>query len=392
MLVAREVGIAYGRDMKILLATPLYPPEIGGPATYAKILHDELPKQGHTLHIVRFGRVRHLPSGIRHLVYFFMLLRHVLGSDVVYALDPVSVGAPAALAAWFFRKPFLLKVVGDFAWEQFQNQKSRIKNQNDDARFIDPIEFQNGNYDWRTELHRKIERWVARRAACIIVPSEYLKKVVAAWGVAPERIVVIPNAFEGVSEVGNRDALRAMMGFSGTMLVSAGRLVPWKGFEVLIEVMPEVVERVPDAKLIIAGEGPEQEQLERLIEELGLKERVVLTGALRQDVLHSYIRAADLFVLNTGYEGFSHQLLEVMALGTPVVTTDAGGNPELITSGTEGLLVPFNDRAQLREGVITALTSKQKAAQWARAAQQRAGAFTLERMLTGLEQALRNVR
>jgi len=87
------------KKKKILIATGLYPPEEGGPAAYAKILYDKLPEYGISVDVVPFRRVRFLPKIIRHLVYFFIILWRGLFADVIYALDPVSVGFPSFLAA-----------------------------------------------------------------------------------------------------------------------------------------------------------------------------------------------------------------------------------------------------------------------------------------------------
>ncbi len=104
--------------MRLLIATPLYPPDPGGPATYAKALEEGLPPLPIEVDLVKFSDVRHLPKGVRHVAYFWRVLRALKGVDVVLALDPVSVGLPALLAALIARKKFVLKVVGDYAWEQ----------------------------------------------------------------------------------------------------------------------------------------------------------------------------------------------------------------------------------------------------------------------------------
>jgi len=92
--------------MKILVATGLYPPEGGGPSTYAKALFDELPKQGVSVEVLPFSRVRKYPPVIRHMVYFFLCLKLSKEVSVIYAMDPVSVGLPASLAALFSGKKF----------------------------------------------------------------------------------------------------------------------------------------------------------------------------------------------------------------------------------------------------------------------------------------------
>ncbi len=81
--------------MKILIATGIYPPDIGGPATYSKLLKDELPGRGIDVQVLSFGQVRHLPKIIRHFSYLLKILKLGRGVDVIYAQDPVSVGFPA---------------------------------------------------------------------------------------------------------------------------------------------------------------------------------------------------------------------------------------------------------------------------------------------------------
>src|SRR3989344_9578793 len=104
--------------MKIVIAAPLYPPEIGGPATYAKLLLEGLSQKGIEVDIVKFSEVRHLPKLIRHYAYYRRVLRSARGADAVLALDPASVGLPAMYAARKAKKPFVVKIVGDYAWEQ----------------------------------------------------------------------------------------------------------------------------------------------------------------------------------------------------------------------------------------------------------------------------------
>jgi len=87
------------RNMKILIATGVYPPESGGPATYSKFLNDNLPGKGFEVEVYPFREVRKYPKIIRHIAYFLEALRKAKGKDIIYAQDPVSVGLPAFLAS-----------------------------------------------------------------------------------------------------------------------------------------------------------------------------------------------------------------------------------------------------------------------------------------------------
>src|SRR3989338_9957691 len=93
----------------ILICTGIYPPDIGGPATYSKLLFDELPKRGVGVDVLSFGQVRHLPKIIRHIIYFFKALKIGKRADIIFAQDPVSVGLPAMLAAKILRKKIYIE-------------------------------------------------------------------------------------------------------------------------------------------------------------------------------------------------------------------------------------------------------------------------------------------
>ncbi len=390
---------------KILIATGIFPPQIGGPATYSKLLADKLPARGLGVTVVNFGDVLGLPKVLRHAVYFFKVFWRGVGADVIYAQDPVSVGLPAMLAARILRKKFYLKVVGDYAWEQMQNQNAKIKNDlnllsDSDFRLEMPVvqnnkvksksleEFQNERFDFVTELRRKVERYVARNAKKIIVPSEYLKKIVMLWGIKEEKITVIYNGFDAPVLFEDKSTLRKKLGISGHAILSIGRLVPWKGFEALIEMMPALVKQIPDAHLFIVGEGPDKKVLKEKITELHLENRVTLIGKLSQEKLFEYIKASDVFVLNTSYEGFSHQLLEVMALGTPIVTTPAGGNTEIVKDKKNGILVTHDSRSGFEEAIVVLHKDKEFASTIAMHAKKTASTFGDERMLDATVQAL----
>lgn len=327
--------------MKILIATGLYPPDIGGPATYSKTLFEELPKHGIGVEIVSFGLVRRLPRIIRHLVYFLKVLRLGRKSDIIFAQDPVSVGLPTVLAAKILGKKFILKIVGDYAWEQCDNKIS-------DKKFITPEEFQDKKFDIITETRRKIERWVAKQADKIIVPSQYLKKIVGMWGIPESKIRVIYNAVKDV-KTSMRMGDQSIQNIEKDCILSVGRLTPWKGFGILIEVMAELPD---DIKLIIIGGGPEKNNLEAKISDLGLEERVNLLDQMPREELMDCLRQARIFVLNSGYEGLSHMILEAMQSGVPVIASRIGGNPESIEDGQNGILFEYNNKQQIKEAIL----------------------------------------
>ena len=150
--------------MRIVIATPLYPPEIGGPATYAKILVEELPKRGIEVDLVKFSDVRRLPNAIRQIAFFGKILARARRVNIILALDPVSVGWPSYFANLFLRKKFIVKVVGDHVWEQ-GTQRFGV------ASALDA--FPSFSWQWNPYLWllRRLQFLVVRGADIVVVPS-----------------------------------------------------------------------------------------------------------------------------------------------------------------------------------------------------------------------------
>ncbi len=324
--------------MKLVLATPLYPPEIGGPATYAKVLVDGMPARGVEVTVVKFSDVRHLPKIIRHIAYFWRVRHALRTADLVLALDPVSVGLPACIAAWLTKKPFMVKIVGDYAWEQGQ-QRFGITQSLDE--FVT-----RKNVPFPVRILQRIQTHVARSATRVIVPSQYLKSIAMAWGIPSEKIEVVYNS------VALPTSLKTIERPKGFLVVSSGRRVPWKGFEAL----ERVVARQPNWHFFLAEGLPRSEAL-------------------------GWVKAADVFVLNSSYEGLSHALIEAMMLGTPIVATSVGGNRELIEDGTTGLLIPSGDEEALYAALRQVEQNPVAAQERAAAAQEYVRNFSTEAML-----------
>jgi glycosyltransferase involved in cell wall biosynthesis len=232
--------------MHILVATGIYPPEIGGPATYTVLLEKELPKYGYTVSALPFSVSRHLPKLFRHLDYALKLAKRARQADVIFAQDVASVGLPALIVAKLLRKVFLVRVPGDYAWEQ-SVQRYGVKDNIDD--------FQTRSYGLRVGTLRCIQSCVTRYADTVITPSDYFRELVSGWGVSKENCITIYN---GVDLNVVAAPVEKPTRFT---IVSAGRLVPWKGFLALIEIL----KTHPDWQLIILGDGPERERYQTLI-------------------------------------------------------------------------------------------------------------------------------
>jgi glycosyltransferase involved in cell wall biosynthesis len=144
------------------------------------------------------------------------------------------------------------------------------------------------------------------------------------------------------------------------VLISVGGLVPRKGFHRVIALLPELLKRYPNLiYLIVGGTSPEgdiRSELEAQAARLGVERHVRFLGALPSDQLRVPLSAADLFVLATANEGWANVFLEAMACGLPVITTDVGGNREVVCNDVLGEVVPFHDAGALQQALANALT------------------------------------
>ena len=311
--------------MKLVIATPLYPPEIGGPATHTLFLERALPARGIEVETIPFAPLRRWPKGIRHVLYALNLWRAVRRANVLFAQDTVSVGLPALLAATLARVPLLVRVPGDHAWEQAR------------ARYgvTDSIEvFQDKRYGWRIELLRRIARAVVRHANLVVVPSEYFKRIVDGWVTRRQSTRVIYNGVD-LAIVPVRPPRVPPRPF----FVSVGRLVPWKGFGELIE----LVARMSGWTLVIVGDGPLRNELMDQVRAHGITDRVIFTGNLSRAEVAGWLGVSDAFVLNSSFESFSYQVVEAMGAPVPVIAPAIGSIPELIHDGVEGVLIKPGD-------------------------------------------------
>jgi glycosyltransferase involved in cell wall biosynthesis len=322
--------------VRILIVTGIFPPDIGGPATYVPQIAEGLAQRGHAVTVVTLSdRLDHEDGGYPFRVIrlprrafkpwrmgrtVLVLLRLGRRADVLFVN---GLALESVLANFVLRKPLVMKVVGDLAWERATGR----------GWTADDFEtFQRRRYGLRIELLKALRSWWTRRADRVIVPSRYLARWVVGWGVPAEKIVVIYNAVEPVDGV---EPLPVPLK-TPIKAVTVGRLIPLKRVDGLLEALKEL----PDLGLVVVGDGPERLRLERRARELGVSDRVYFAGQRSKKEALGLMAACDLFVLNSVHEGLPHVVLEAMALGLPVVATVAGGTPEVVRDGETGVLVP----------------------------------------------------
>jgi len=198
----------------------------------------------------------------------------------------------------------------------------------------------------RTRCYNQLDRWSLRAASRVVTVCNPFAEELISRGVPAERIRVqgMPiRCFDTVSEE-NVHSLRASLGLSDdiTVFLSVGRLSREKGHEDLLFAFSKLCQREQTPiRLLIAGDGPEEEKLSRLVSELRINDKVNLLGY--QNDIQRYYALADIFVLPSHSEGTPNSLLEAMAAGVPVVATAVGGVPEMSNGGTAVLLTPKRD-------------------------------------------------
>jgi glycosyltransferase involved in cell wall biosynthesis len=345
--------------MRILIASGIFHPEPGGPATYLYRLLPELQARGHAVRALTFGDgptdgypypLRRIPRRalpLRWAGYARAAWGEMRRADLVFinSLGLPLIGGGGA--------PRVLKVVGDLAWERAVNKGWIAPTEDVDA-------FQSGRYPWRVRLLQAQRAGETRRADRVIVPSRYLRDLVIGWGAPAERVHVIYNALPPDAQpisLSQAEARAALSLGAEPLLLTVARLVPWKGIDHLIRALPAV----PEARLLVAGEGPDETRLRALAASEGLSGRVTFLGRVPRERLALYFRAADYTALYSGYEGLSHVLLESLQAGTPLIASDKGGNPEVVRHGENGLLVPYSDPAALADALRDAFSGATRA-------------------------------
>ena len=208
----------------------------------------------------------------------------------------------------------------------------------------------------QTAFYVRLERLAARWTDRIVTLTERGTEEHLARGVghrAQYRTVPsgVPTA-ELRAAAPMRAAARARLGLPDDAFVVAGlgRLVPIKGFDVLLSALPALVAAVPSTRVILVGDGPDRRVLEAQASALGVRARVGVTGG-PPDV-SAYLAAADVLAAPSRNEGMGRAIVEAMALGLPVVATDVGGIPDVVADGETGRLVPPNDLVALTEALV----------------------------------------
>jgi len=370
---------------RLLIASGIFHPEAGGPATYLYELLPALQQRGWDIQVITYGdapatgypyplvRIPRRALPLRMIDYGRRALPLLRAADLVY-MHTLGLPLPGGAA------PRILKIVGDQAWERAVRRGWVPATEDIDA-------FQHRVYSPIVQLQKLARSREVRGVDRVIVPGEYLRRMVEGWGVPTDRLHVIYNALPPEPETNalTQAEARAQAGMDDSPTVLfAGRAHPRKGVDHLLAALAHV----PDVRLLVAGDGPMRPAWQQLAHDLRVAERVTFLGQIPRQQVALFMKAADYFVLYSGYEGLSHVVLESLRAGTPVIASDKGGNPEVVRHDVNGLLVPYVDVEALAAALQTAFQPGKRASL---AANTQAGLerFEFARMVDETDRVLR---
>jgi glycosyltransferase involved in cell wall biosynthesis len=244
----------------------------------------------------------------------------------------------------------------------------------------------------RVDFHLKgnsLSRWKYRQVDCFIAASEAIRRMLLSDGVPADRTLTVHEGID-VDHVQSAPAVNVHEAFwlphHAPVVGNVAALVPHKGQRYLIDAARIVVRGIPDARFVILGEGELRDHLEKQVHEYHLEKHVLLPG-FRTDVI-GCIKGFDVFAMSSVTEGLGTSLLDAMACRRAIVATSAGGIPELVEDGVNGLVVPPRDAPALARAIVRALADSALRQQMADAGFARVRErFTVERMVAGTADA-----
>ena len=321
--------------MKILITVGIYPPDIGGPASFVpKIanllsqnnyevtvicLSDSNLQDNETYKVKRILRNQNLL--IRWLKTIILIILNGRNAECIFVN---GLPMESYIANIFLRKKIVRKIVGDWAWERGRN-KGLIEDSFD--------EFQLNSHNLHLEIAKFSRGWTATKADIVITPSRHLSNVVKNWGVKADKLKVIYNG----TRITNNEFSKSNSNI--IKLITVGRLAPWKNVNTIIEAVHLLKNFDLKINLIIVGSGPEDLDLKKQVNNLNLTNEVIFTGQKKYSDLKEYYKSADIYIQASGYEGLPHVLLEAINFDLAIISTPIGGTNEILQDGKNGFIL-----------------------------------------------------
>mgnify|MGYP001423576242 FL=1 len=319
--------------MNILITVGIFPPDIGGPATFVPKISDFLAKNGHDvkiiclsedeninmedeLSVIRIKRSNKLP--IRWLKTIYQIIKNGIKTDLIFVN---GLGIESAVANLLLRKRIIRKIVGDPVWERAYNQEKTVETFDN---------FQDNKHGLMIEIQKLSRNWSINSAELIITPSDNLKTFVTGIGFE-NKIIKINN---GVDITSNENKPSSKTDIN---IILISRLVVQKNIDLVIRAFKILDEK--NLILNIVGEGGEFNNLQKLIHDLEVQDNVKIWGKIDNNKISDFLKTSDLFIQASNYEGLPHSLLEAINYNVPILSTEVGGCKDLINNGERGFII-----------------------------------------------------
>ena len=325
--------------MDILITVGIFPPDVGGPASFVPKIAKKLKESGHNIKIICLSdkknsnykdelnvtRIsRSFPILFRWIITIIKIFKYSKKSDIIFIN---GLGTEATIANLLSRKKVIRKIVGDPVWERAYNKKLTTKEFD---------EFQKDEHKRNIRIQQLIRNWSINKSDLIITPSEHLKDFVLNIGYN-KKILVINNGVDIVN------IERNILQQNNINLIVVSRLVTQKNINKIIEAMSLI--QKDNVILKIIGEGNELANLKNLVDEYKLDGKVNFLGKIKNEKIPDYLLESDIFIQASSYEGLPHSLLEAMNYEVAVISTNVGGCEELLNTSWEeaerGYFIPI---------------------------------------------------
>ncbi|WP_424355699.1 glycosyltransferase family 4 protein [Methanobacterium sp. MBAC-LM] len=327
--------------MKIAILVSGFPPDrVGGMeiATYNIAKH--LANNGHSIHIITssYSNSSNENKFVVHSVNMmgtkiigpFFDQRKIL--PVIKEIDPEIIHAQG------------ISTSGISAFTAYLIKKS-LK--------IPYVVYGRGSDIYPFKAEKILVKAILNNADSVIALTEHMKKEIQK--ISDKEVLVVPNGID--MNRFNDSSLTYTELLKGKTIIFIGNLRPEKGLSYLIEAMMYVTKKDMNTQLLIVGEGPQRENLEKLVNKLNINNRVTFSGKVTTDKVPVYLKNSDIFVLPSLQEGFPNVLLEAMASGLPVVATEVCGINEIIEDGKNGFLVKPQNSKEIAEKILLLLNN-----------------------------------
>jgi len=351
--------------MDILITVGIFPPDIGGPASFVPKISKYLINKGHNIKIICLSDKEHLDykdefSVIRINRNLPIISRWFKTIVKIYNVSKKSdlifvngLGTEATIANLFSRKKVIRKIVGDPVWERVYNKK--LINESFD-------DFQENKHGIFISLQKIIRNWSINKSNLIITPSQHLKTFINKIGV-DNKILVINNGVT-IQETNNKVFQNRII-----QLLVISRLVTQKNIDSIIKAV-KVMEN-EGIILNIVGDGSEINNLKNLVENYELEEKVNFIGKIENAKLNEYLSNADIFVQASNYEGLPHSILEAINYEIPILSTEVGGCSVLLNKGERGYIIPLPiSETGISDGIRRIINNKKEAMSKAKVAKE----------------------